>query len=132
MRTYDQVLADVDTTEQPFSNGTEFDIWADRHCHSCVHDNEATENYCPILSAAIGGKGWPTEWTRRRAGTEPTTYEAVDTCTDFEQRRRGGGGGVPKPTPKPRVEVDGQLDIVDAYLDTAIGELTTAPAAATA
>ncbi len=129
MRTYDQVIADIDTAGHPFSNHSEYDNWADRFCYRCVHDNEQARQYCPILSAAVGGEGWPTEWTRRRAGTEPTTFEVVDTCTEFEERRRGGGPKPPVP-PKPRVEVDGQLDIIDAYLDTAINELTTEPATA--
>lgn len=128
MRTYDEALADIDADNPPFSNGSEFEIWAGRHCYECVHDNANTEKYCPILSAALGGQGWPTEWTRRRAGTEPTTYEAVDTCTDFEERRHGGGDPKPRPAPKPQVQVDGQLDLIDAYLDTAIRELTTEPA----
>ncbi len=152
MRTMEQIQADADDTRRPFSNSTEFEMWADDKCYECVNDtmgvaNPDPEVFCPILSAALLG-GWPKEWTRKHLkfgkrieGTtrvevsettadDPDGFEYVDTCTEFEERRNGGGGGdAPKPTP-PRVECDGQLDIIDAYLDTAVAELTPNPVAA--
>ncbi len=149
MRTEDQIRADA-TDERPFSNGSEYDIWADRHCYNCVNDDADTEKYCPILNVALLGQGWPKEWTRhyvkfgaRIEGTnrvevsettadDPDGCRFVDTCTEFEERRNGGGGGdAPKP-PTPQVECDGQLDIIDAYVDTAISELTPKQAEAVA
>jgi len=111
---------------RPFSNHTEFDIWADRYCYRCRKDNEETELYCPILGMAIAEGAWPDEWTARthawEAGGKSGSYEVVDTCTEFEERRDDEGDGS-EPEPPPVVE--GQLDLIDAYLDTAIGELTT-------
>lgn len=144
MRTEEQIRADA-ADERPFSNGSEYDMWADRHCYDCVNDDATTEKYCPILNVALLGQGWPKEWTRhyvkfgnRIEGTtrvevsettadDPDGCMFVGTCTEFEKRRDDGGGG-PKPAPKPQPECDGQLDIIDAYVDTAISELTPKPA----
>ncbi len=137
MRTEGQIRADA-TDERPFSNGSEYGIWASRHCYDCVNDDDRTDRFCPILTVAMVGDGsgpmWPKEWTRRThtwaVGDKSGSYEVVDTCTEFEERRDGGGGDdTPKP-PTPRVECDGQLDIVDAYVDTAVAELTPKPAEA--
>jgi hypothetical protein len=126
MRSRDQISADAEE-KRPFSNGTEFDVWADDHCYACVNDSPEVEVYCPILTVALQGH-WPVEWTRRMWPADDPSFEIVDGCTDFEERRDDGGGPEPDPTPLP--EVDGQLDIVDAYLSTALGELTprTVPA----
>lgn len=131
MRTEEEIQASAAPGERPFSNHTEYDMWADRYCYECVNDDDATETYCPILSVALLGS-WPQEWTRARrefttVDGNPAHYDYVDTCTEFEERRKGGGGEPKPPTPKPVVQCDGQLDIVDAYLDTAIDELTAVP-----
>ena len=124
-------MADAAKDLRPFSNGTEFGIWADRFCYSCVHDDDAKEKYCPVLNAALLGKGWPAEWTREQVpftsvdGVE-MAYERVDTCTEFEECRDDEGDD-PEPEPQPPPVVEGQLDLIDAYLDTAITELTTEP-----
>lgn len=126
MRTPDEIQADA-APERAFSNHTEYEIWADRYCWApCVHDDDATEKWCPILTTALLGR-WPAEWTRAKhefttVEGERAHYEVVDTCTEFEERRDDGGGPDPEPTPVP--EVDGQLDLIDAYVDTAIAELT--------
>lgn len=125
MRTEDEIRADA-AAERPFSNGTEFDIWADRWCWRCVHDNAEAERYCPILTVALQ-KGWPGEWTRERVPFtsvegEATFYERVETCTEFDERRGDGGDDSPEPEPVP--ECGGQLDIIDAYLPVALEELT--------
>lgn len=127
------------TGERPFSNGTEFDIWADRYCYRCVKDSisappGAEEKFCPILTAALHGADWPEQWTRRehhwQIGDSSGSYEVVDTCTEFEERRDDGGGDEPEPDPGPPPVCEGQLDLVDAYLDTAVEELTRAPVTA--
>ena len=116
---------------RPFSNHTEFEVWADRYCYRCRKDSEETELYCPILGMAIAEGGWPDEWTARthtwEAGGKSGSYEVVDTCTEFEERRDDEGDD-PEPEPEPPPEVEGQLDLIDAYVDTAIRELTTEPA----
>ena len=125
MRSEQEIRRDA-AGERPFSNGTEWDIWADRWCYRCQHDDGSADKCCPIITVALL-EGWPKEWTRERhefttvEGT-PASYEVVDTCTEFEERRDPGDGPDPEPEPTPVVE--GQLDLIDAYLDTAIAELT--------
>ncbi len=134
VRTEAEITADA-AQERPFSNHSEYEVWAERHCYECAHDDEATETYCPILGVALLG-GWPVEWTRRRhewtANGESGTYEVVDTCTEFQQRPEWPGDddldAGPPPPPEPAPECDGQLDLVDAYLPTALAEITRAPA----
>jgi len=128
MRSQDEIRNDAAAGKRPFSNRSEFDIWADRFCYECVHDDEGKEKYCPILNVAMLGEGWPAEWTRRthnwQAGEASGSYEVVDACTEFEERRDDEGDGS-EPEPEPPPVVEGQLDLIDAYLDTALGELTT-------
>lgn len=143
MRTEDEIRADAAPGERPFSNGSEYDMWADRHCYQCAHDNPQAdpEVFCPILNVALLGGGWPKEWTRqylkfgnliegttRREVFETTAEDPdgclyVDTCTEFEERRDPGDGEEPEPEPPPVCE--GQLDIVDAYLPAALDELAS-------
>lgn len=129
MRSQDEIRTDAAAGKRPFSNRSEFDIWADRFCYECVHDDEGKEKYCPILNVAMLGEGWPAEWTREQVpftdikGVE-RTYERVDVCTEFEERRDERDDD-PEPEPEPPPEIEGQLDLIDAYVDTAIGELTT-------
>lgn len=129
MRSEEEIRTDA-ADERPFSNGTEWGIWADRFCYECVHDDANREIYCPIITVAmIGNTGspmWPKEWLRERVpwtdrdGVEHS-YERVDACTEFEERRDPGDDDPPPPEPVP--DCDGQLDLIDAYLDTAIEEL---------
>lgn len=121
--------------EQPFSNATEFEIWADRYCYDCVKDNADTETWCPILSAALLGE-WPVQWTRRQVeweiGDKRGSYEAVDTCADFERRRDDGpdDDDDPKPTgPGPFAEeMPGQTDIFTFIVEDALEALPAAEA----
>jgi hypothetical protein len=132
MKTYDEAL-NAAADKPAFSNGTEGHAWTGRWCDRCIHDRSARVDSvkpdprnngllgCALLAVAIMGKT-PAEW----AENEPkfqlgNTY----TCSEFEEDRPGGGE--PKRPPTPRPECDGQLDIVDAYLDTAISELTPKP-----
>lgn len=149
MRPETEITADA-ADERPFSNGTEYEIWADRHCYECVNDDPQAdpEVFCPIITVALLGKGdgpaWPKEWTRRyikfgdriegtnRVEVSETTADDPDgcmfvgTCTEFEQRPDPGDG--PEPEPEPVPDCDGQLDLIDAYLPTALAEITRAPA----
>lgn len=141
MRTEDEIRADASPDERPFSNHSEYDLWADRHCYECVNDRPDAdpEVFCPILNVAMLGGGWPKEWTRQylkfgaviegtnrreviqTTAEDPAGCRYVDTCTEFEQRPdNGGDDATPEP---PRQEVDGQLDIIDAYLPAALEEL---------
>lgn len=143
MRTEAEIRQDA-ADRRPFSNGSEYGIWADRYCWApCVHDDPDREVFCPVLSVALLGS-WPREWTRRYIkfgkpieGTnrvevsettkdDPAGLEVVDACTEFEERRDDGPDD-PDPQPDPPPVCEGQLDLVDAYLDTAIGELTKEP-----
>jgi hypothetical protein len=135
MRSYEEIKADA-LPERTFSNGSEFDIWADRWCYECVHDDANQEKYCPILSVAMLGEGRPREWTTRKhewtIGDSSGSFDVINTCTEFERRPDNGGGDDedPGPDPGPPPVHEGQLDLIDAYLDAAIGELSTAPAMA--
>lgn len=149
MRTEDEIRADA-ADERPFANGSEHDIWASRYCYDdCVHDDAEREIYCPIINVALlgphGRPSWPVEWTRRyiRFGAriegttrvevhettadDPAGYMTVGECTEYE-RRRDPGDGDPPAEPDPPPVCDGQLDLVDLYLPTALAELTPAPA----
>jgi hypothetical protein len=135
VRPPEQIDADTDRDVKPFSNHTEFEIWASRYCYECVNDDTDAELHCPILGAALLG-GWPKEWTRRthtwQIGDKGGSYEVVDTCTEFVQRPEWPGDDDPGdgPPPEPVPECDGQLDLVDAYLPTALVELRKAPVTA--
>lgn len=124
MRTEEQIRADADRSQETghtFSNHTEFDIWADRHCYVCVHD-DFNEKFCPILSVGMLGEGRPREWLREDVPWTDKdgvthSYSRIDTCTEFEQRRDGDDGPEDGPVPPPPPEVHrDQLDIVDAYV----------------
>ena len=122
MRTYEEITADA-ADETPFSNGTEFEIWAGsgRGCWDCVNDDDATEKYCPILSVSLLGPSWPKEWTREKhrwqVGDKSGEYDVVGECTEFEERRDGGGGDDPAPETPPAPEIDGQVDMFAVFAD---------------
>lgn len=133
MRTEDEIRADA-VDERPFSNGTEYDMFAGRFCYRCVNDDGMADPplHCPIitvaLSAGSGGRtAWPKEWTReRRTFTtlegKPSFYEYVDACTEFEERRDPGPGD-PEPEPPPAPDVDGQIDLIEYAVERFIDEL---------
>jgi hypothetical protein len=132
MRTEEQIAADAEE-RSPFSNGTEYDMWADRWCYRCRRDDAETETYCPILSVALLGGGWPKEWTRHyvkfgafikeadrfevseTTADDPDGCAFVDTCTEFEERRDNGGD--PEPEPEPPPVIDGQVDMFEVFAD---------------
>jgi hypothetical protein len=132
VRTEEQIQAGA-RDGRPFSNGTEGYAWMGNWCDECVHNDEETEKYCPILTVALLSKT-PAEWVEqpwgqiegRPEGELAPTLGGQYVCTEFE-RRRDDGDDDPEPGPEPPPEVDGQLDIVDAYLPAALAELTTVP-----
>lgn len=150
MRTYDEIISTA-KDEAPFSNGTEGYAWTGTWCDTCIYDRSARdeEQYppdpvnggllgCPLLGAALIGMT-PTEWTeqpwrqitgRPEGETAPCLGEKF-TCSEyFRDPDIDGDDGPedppnnPPPPEPPPIEVDGQLDLIDAYLDTAIAELT--------
>lgn len=123
MRTYEEIAADA-ADETPFSNGTEFEMWADsgRGCWDCIHDNDETETYCPILSVSLLGPSWPKEWTREKhrweIGGKSGAYDVVGECTEFEERRDDDGGDPEtEPTSPPAPEIDGQIDMFEVFAE---------------
>jgi hypothetical protein len=155
MKTYDEALAA--STEKPaFSNGTEGYAWTGTWCDTCIYDRSARdeEKYppdpanggllgCPILAVSLMDRT-PAEWTeqpwrqikgRPEGETAPTLGEKF-TCSEYfrdpESDEDDGPDDPPDNAPPPEpppVECDGQLDIIDAYVDTAISELTPKPSA---
>lgn len=129
MRTEEQIAADAEA-RSPFSNGSEYERWADDWCFRCDKDKDDS---CPILSVAFLGQGWPKEWTRRRVrwqiGDGSGEYDAVDSCTEFEERREDGDGPEPEPAPPP--VLDGQVDMFEVFADR-IAEQALQPEAVSA
>jgi hypothetical protein len=127
VRTEDQIQADA-AAERAFSNGTEYEIWAGRHCYECLHDNPETGTFCPILTVALLGH-WPVEWTRAThnwtVGEHSGSYEVVDTCTEFERRPDDGPGDDPPPDrPGPwDPEMPGQVDMFGVFVEQGINDL---------
>jgi hypothetical protein len=123
MRSYEEILADA-AEGRPFSNHTEYELWADsgRGCYDCANDDDAAELWCPILTVALLGN-WPKEWPRERS--KVGAFDVAGECTEFRQRPEPGDE--PEPDPEPPPVCDGQLDLIDAYLETALAELTPKP-----
>lgn len=127
MRDYDEA-SEAASDEPAFSNGTDGYAWLEVWCGDCVHDREARNDTgpgCPLVLVSLMQKT-PAEWTPVE---DPQEYEESGpyVCTEY---RSEDDGGDPGPEPEPPPVCDGQMDIVDAYLDTAIGELTRAPVTA--
>jgi hypothetical protein len=124
VRTEAEIQADA-KDRRPFSNGTEGYAWMDNWCYRCVHNDEEREIWCPLLTVALLGKT-PAEWIDQTADGHRLgdTYR----CTEFEERRDDDGpGDDPEPEPEPTPVDENQLDLIDAYLDTAIDQLSKAP-----
>lgn len=122
MRTEEAIAASA-VDERAFSNGSEYEIWAGRYCYECVHDDPRIETFCPILSVALLGR-WPAEWTRHQVKTRYGQYEAVDTCTEFEQPRDDDGDDEPPSGPGPfEPEIPGQVDIFTVFVEQGIEQL---------
>lgn len=126
MKTYEDAYATA-KDERPFSNGTEGYAWTETWCDTCVHDREGragTGSGCPLLCVAILGRT-PVEWTENEPRYQlGNTY----TCSEYvEDDDDDGDDPQPQPEPGPPPTCEGQLDLIDAYLDTAIDELSKAP-----
>ena len=134
MRTEAEIQADA-KPGSPFSNGTEGYAWMGNWCERCTNNDEETELWCPLLTVALLGKT-PVEWIEQpwRSWNDANGVEHPPApslgdkyhCIEFEDRRDPDDGDDPEPEPEPPV-CEGQLDIVDLYLDAAIDQLTTAP-----
>jgi hypothetical protein len=114
VRTSEQIMADAED-RSPFSNGSEYDYWADRWCYRCRNDNEETEQWCPILSAAML-RVTPKEWTP--SGENGRVYGNYH-CSEFEERRDDGDDPDPdpEPDPGPAPPIDGQVDMFEVFAD---------------
>lgn len=144
MRSYDEALAAA-KDKPAFSNGSEGHAWTDRWCDTCVHDRSARVDSvkpdprnngllgCALLGVAIMGQT-PAEWTEqpwkqiagRPEGETAPELGGKYVCSEYEEDRHDEGDDDPEPEPEPPPVVEGQLDLIDAYLDTAIAELTPA------
>lgn len=150
MRSY-QEIQDAAKDKPAFSNGTEGYAWTGTWCDTCIYDRSARdeEKYppdpanggllgCPILAVAILGQT-PEEWSEQpwrqiRGRPEGETAPALGekfTCSEYfrdpdidEDDGPDNPPHNPPPPEPPPIEVDGQLDLIDAYLDTALAELT--------
>lgn len=148
LRTEDEIRADA-APRRPFSNGTEWEIFAARQCYECVNNDENAEPpvYCPIITVALVGNdgqpSWPKEWTSkfirfgaRIEGTDrvevhestsddPQACEFVGECTEFEERRDDGpdDDDGPPPDPGPPPVCEGQTDLFGYAVDRFIEEL---------
>jgi hypothetical protein len=111
-KTSDFVPADA-RDGSAFSNSTQFEIWAsNRGCWTCTKDDDATEKWCPILSAALAG-GIPQQWT---CASEEDWLHGNYTCSDYEERRDDGPGD-PDPEPEPPPVIEGQIDMFEVLAD---------------
>lgn len=133
VRTEEEIRADA-AEGSPFSNGTEGYAWIENWCAECVHNDEETELYCPILTVSLL-HFTPKEWVEqpwqqipgRPEGETAPVLGGQYVCTEFERRPDDDGDDGAEPEPEPPPVCDGQLDIVDAYLPVALAELEKAP-----
>jgi hypothetical protein len=129
MRTDEQIAADAED-KSPFSNGTEYEMWAGRGrgCYDCLNDDPNTDKFCPILGVALLGK-WPTEWTRRlyewEIGDKKGAFPVVDECIEFDERRDDDGDDEPDPEPTPPPVIEGQIDMFEVFADRIADEAST-------
>jgi hypothetical protein len=130
MRSYEEAMA-ASKDEPAFSNGTEGYAWMANWCDECVNNDEETELWCPLLTVALLQRT-PVEWVEQPWGqvkgapegeTAPRLGDTYH-CTEFRQRPEPGDEDDPEPEPEPPPVCDGQLDLIDAYLETALAELT--------
>lgn len=133
MRTPDEIHAGA-IDEPAFSNGTEGYAWQDNWCGQCVHDDEATEKWCPILTEAILGRT-PAEWIeqpwqqikgRPEGETAPVPGDRYH-CVEFEPREDGDGNDEPEPGPRWDPEMPGQTTIFEVFADQFVTEIAEAP-----
>lgn len=61
-----------------FSNGFEYDTWAERHCWKCRRD-DGESVFCPILDLALLENIVPPQWSE---GSDDLRNRYV--CSEFE------------------------------------------------
>lgn len=79
MKTWDEAKA----TARPgaaFSNGFEWESWAEAHCWACVHYEPNGSADCLLPDVAMLDQVTPAEWTETNPGGLADRY----TCSDFE------------------------------------------------
>lgn len=85
----------------PFSNGSEFEIWQDANCGTCVHDKPAREGRewdgCPLL-AIVYADLTPAEWLKSQ---NPPSPASIYTCVEYRHENDGKDDPEPKPIPDP-------------------------------
>jgi hypothetical protein len=121
MRSYAEIAGDT-RPGRAFSNGSQWEYWADRWCYRCANDDiglGGDEKYCPILSASLALDGTPREW---QAETEDDHVHGDYTCTEFEERRDDDGDD-PEPEPEPPPVIDGQIDVFEVFADQIVESL---------
>lgn len=100
MRTAPQIENDA-RGGSPFSNSTEFEIWQDGNCATCVHDKPAREGRewdgCPLLSVVYGDLT-PAEWLESEHYPNPASKY---TCVEYRHEDDGKDDPEPKPIPDP-------------------------------
>jgi hypothetical protein len=133
MRSYEEIITDA-ADRSPFSNHTEFDIWAaHRGCYTCRNDGigaTGDEPHCPILTASLLQK-WPREWTPEKRewqiGGKSGSRWVVGECTEYDERRDDDGPADDHPVPPPPPEIDGQMDIFEVFADDVIERSAVTP-----
>lgn len=70
-----------------FSNGTEWQCWSSRWCHTCRHDSmgqtaDVPEVFCEIVTTAMIGGVTPDEWVE----VNPNSLYDRYTCSEYEPR----------------------------------------------
>lgn len=88
----------------PFSNATEWDIWENAWCSSCLRDapyrNGISDVGCPLIVQVMCGDT-PAEWIEQDTGRISDRYH----CINY----RSPGSGNPDPRPKPTPRGQGEL-----------------------
>jgi hypothetical protein len=103
MRTHEEAMAAA-TDGTPFSNSTQWELWADRHCFGCKVD---TDESCPLVLVALSGKT-PAEWT---APTEQQRLQSDYDCAEFIPAVDEKPAPAPPRPPAPAKPLPGQLDL---------------------
>jgi len=68
---YGDVLARA-SRRPPFSNGTEYDAWWERHCARCRNEDD-----CPLLAVALFETVTPAEWQPDQPGSLGNQYRCT-------------------------------------------------------
>lgn len=128
MKTFDEAMATA-RDGSPFSNSTQWEIWADRWCYTCSKDSPELVDKgqgCPLITVALMERT-PAEWT---AETEEDRVMARYTCSEYEERPEWPGDDDPDSDPDdpdptgPAENVPGQVDIFQVWTDQVVEQAT--------